>query len=154
MKISRLRVGIGDHEQTVENCTDQDPDVAGLMQMANSSNAVITIDVPQSPEGAAALGRLVFGKRNVNTIGVASVADQLPTLSKKIAELNLSGRLAHCFKNANFKYVCQVVEKPESELLKIKNFGRLSLEETRSVFEKLGLKLSTDLSSIKDRLPT
>lgn len=156
MKISLLRVQIDGHDQTVviKDRTDTDPDVMTLMRLSSSCNAVVDIKVPRSSEGASALGRLIFGRRETDTIGVASVAEQLPMLSKKITELNLSGRSARCLENAGFEYVWQVAEKHESDLLKMRNFGRESLNEVREVIERLGLQLGMDLSSIKERLPT
>lgn len=145
---------MGNHRQTVRDCTDKDPNVEELMKMATSRNAVITIHVPWSPEGAAALGRLVFVEPTIPTGRITSPAEQLPNLSKKLSKLGLPVRLVNCLGKAGLTYLWQVAEKSKAELLKIKGFGSMSLYKVERVLEGLGLGLGMDLSSIKSQPPT
>ena len=48
-------------------------------------------------------------------------------LFKTVDELELSVRSANCLQNANIKYIYELVERTEAEMLKTKNFGRKSL---------------------------
>lgn len=58
-----------------------------------------------------------------------------------IDEMNLSVRAANCLKNAGINYVGDLLQKKEPELLKIKNFGRKSLDEIKQVLDGMGLQL-------------
>jgi DNA-directed RNA polymerase subunit alpha len=65
-------------------------------------------------------------------------------LSKTIEELDLSLRSFNCLKRAGYDTVADVVEKTESELKDIKNFGKKSLEEVVNKLEELGLSLKEE----------
>ncbi len=60
---------------------------------------------------------------------------------RHLDELELSFRSANCLKKANIRYIGELVQKSENELLKIKNFGRKSLMEIREIVDDLGLEL-------------
>ncbi|MFN3535098.1 MAG: DNA-directed RNA polymerase subunit alpha [Desulfatiglandales bacterium] len=62
-------------------------------------------------------------------------------LYKKVSELELSVRAANCLKNANIRYIGELVQKTEAEMLKTKNFGRTSLREIKEILEGMGLSL-------------
>ncbi|MFU8804347.1 MAG: DNA-directed RNA polymerase subunit alpha [Bradymonadaceae bacterium] len=62
-------------------------------------------------------------------------------LLKPIDELELSVRSFNCLQTAGIKYVGDLVQKTEAELLKTKNFGRKSLKEIKEILERLGLDL-------------
>lgn len=62
-------------------------------------------------------------------------------LSKRVDELELSVRSANCLQNANIKYIGELVQKSESEMLKTKNFGRKSLNEIKEILSEMGLSL-------------
>lgn len=62
-------------------------------------------------------------------------------LLKSVDELELSVRAANCLKKANIKYIGELVQKTESEMLKTKNFGRKSLNEIKEVLAEMGLHL-------------
>jgi len=62
-------------------------------------------------------------------------------LSKRVDELELSVRSANCLQNANIKYIGELVQKSESEMLKTKNFGRKSLNEIKEILSEMGLGL-------------
>jgi DNA-directed RNA polymerase subunit alpha len=50
-------------------------------------------------------------------------------------------RSANCLKNANIKFIGELVTKSEGEMLKTKNFGRKSLNEIKEILVKMGLNL-------------
>ena len=66
-------------------------------------------------------------------------------LWKSVDELELSVRSANCLQNANIKYIGELVQKTESEMLKTKNFGRKSLKEIKEILSEMGLSLGMKL---------
>ena len=56
-----------------------------------------------------------------------------------IEKLELSPRTLNCLKRAHMSKVGQVLETPDDELLKIRNFGEKSLEELKAKIQELGL---------------
>lgn len=62
-------------------------------------------------------------------------------LWKSVDELELSVRSHNCLKNANIRYIWELVQKTEQEILQTKNFGRKSLNEIKDVLSTLGLHL-------------
>jgi len=68
-----------------------------------------------------------------------------PNLYRSVEELELSVRSANCLQNANIKYIYELVQKTESEMLKTKNFGRKSLNEIKDILSEMGLGLGLRL---------
>ena len=56
-------------------------------------------------------------------------------------------RSANCLQNANIKYIGELVQKTESEMLKTKNFGRKSLKEIKELLAEMGLQLGMKLDN-------
>jgi len=68
-------------------------------------------------------------------------------LWKSVDELELSVRSANCLQNANIRYIGELVQKTESEMLKTKNFGRKSLKEIKEILAEMGLSLGMKLDN-------
>ena len=51
-----------------------------------------------------------------------------------VDELELSVRSANCLQNANIRYIGELVQRTEQEMLKTKNFGRKSLKEIKEQY--------------------
>ncbi len=66
-------------------------------------------------------------------------------LYRTVDELELSVRSANCLQNASIKYIGDLVQKSESEMLKTKNFGRKSLKEIKEILAEMGLSLGMKL---------
>ena len=66
-------------------------------------------------------------------------------------ELELSVRSANCLQNANIKYIGELVQRSESEMLKTKSFGRKSLNEIKEILAGLGLEFGMRLDSFPAR---
>ena len=66
-------------------------------------------------------------------------------LLRKVDELELSVRSANCLQNANIKFIGELVQKSESEMLRTKNFGRKSLNEIKEILVEMGLGLGMKL---------
>jgi DNA-directed RNA polymerase subunit alpha len=72
-------------------------------------------------------------------------------LYKSVDELELSVRSANCLKNADIKYIGELVQKTEQEILMTKNFGRKSLNEIKEILSCMGLRLGTKIDSFPTR---
>lgn len=68
-------------------------------------------------------------------------------LLRSVDELELSVRSANCLQNANIRYIGDLVQKTESEMLKTKNFGRKSLKEIKEILSEMGLSLGMKLDN-------
>lgn len=66
-------------------------------------------------------------------------------LDKSVDELELSVRSANCLQNANIRYIGELVQRSEAEMLKTKNFGRKSLKEIKEILSEMGLQLGMKL---------
>jgi len=62
-------------------------------------------------------------------------------LFRSVDDLELSVRSANCLKNANIRYIGELVSRSEAEMLKTKNFGRKSLNEIKEILSEMGLNL-------------
>jgi DNA-directed RNA polymerase subunit alpha len=74
-----------------------------------------------------------------------------PNLFRSVDELELSVRSANCLQNANIRYIGELVQRTEGEMLKTKNFGRKSLNEIKDVLASMDLHLGIILDSYPSR---
>ena len=74
-----------------------------------------------------------------------------PNLFKSVDELELSVRSANCLQNANIRFIGELVQRTEAEMLKTKNFGRKSLNEIKETLGGLGLSLGMTIESLPSR---
>ena len=81
----------------------------------------------------------------------APAAEEISSLNenlfKSVDELELSVRSANCLKNAEIRYIGDLVQKTEAEMLKTKNFGRKSLNEIKEILTEMGLSLGMKLEN-------
>lgn len=68
-------------------------------------------------------------------------------LLRKIEELELSVRSANCLSSAGIILIGDLVQKPEADMLKIKNFGQKSLKEINHILHEFGLSLGMKLEN-------
>ncbi len=66
-------------------------------------------------------------------------------LYRSVEDLELSVRSANCLRNANIRYIGELVNKTEAEMLKTKNFGRKSLNEIKQLLSEMELSLGMKL---------
>ena len=62
-----------------------------------------------------------------------------PNILRRIEDMELSVRSMNCLKNDNIKYIGDLVQRTENEMMKTPNFGRKSLNEIKSVLKSMGL---------------
>jgi len=75
-------------------------------------------------------------------------------LWRTIDSLELSVRSANCLQNANLRFVGELVQKSEAEMLKTKNFGRKSLKEIKDLLGEMGLGLGMHIDGFDpDKAP-
>ena len=78
-----------------------------------------------------------------------AAAEEQPKLNenlyRRVDELELSVRSANCLQNADIKYIGELCQHTEAEMLKTKNFGRKSLNEIKEILTSMGLSLGMKL---------
>ena len=72
-------------------------------------------------------------------------------LFRRIDELELSVRSSNCLENADIKYIGELVQRTEAEMLRTKNFGRKSLNEIKEILAEMGLSLGLKLENFPSR---
>ncbi|HSV07840.1 MAG TPA: DNA-directed RNA polymerase subunit alpha [Candidatus Binatus sp.] len=72
-------------------------------------------------------------------------------LYRPVDDLELSVRSANCLQNADIKYIGELVQRTEQEMLKTKNFGRKSLNEIKEFLQEMGLSLGMKLENFPAR---
>lgn len=72
-------------------------------------------------------------------------------LFRMVDEMELSVRSANCLKNADIKYIGELVQKTEQEMLKTKNFGRKSLNEIKEILNGMGLNFGMKVEGFPPR---
>ena len=100
--------------------------------------------------------RIFMNFEDVEDMGLAEgrqleKQDLNDNLYRNVDELELSVRSANCLKNADIKYIGELVQKTEQEILMTKNFGRKSLNEIKEILSCMGLRLGIKLDSFPTR---
>src|SRR5579871_5331212 len=72
-------------------------------------------------------------------------------LFRPVEGLPISVRSFNGLQNADIKYVGELVQRTEQDMLKIKNFGRKSLTEIKEVLADMGLSLGMRLENLPAR---
>jgi len=98
----------------------------------------IFINFEEETEIAEPLEETIEGKINEN-------------LFRPVDELELSVRSANCLQNADIKFIGELVQRSEQEMLKTKNFGRKSLNEIREILHEMGLGFGMRLENFPNR---
>jgi len=98
----------------------------------------IFINFEEQTEIAEPLEEAIEGKINEN-------------LFRPVDELELSVRSANCLQNADIKFIGELVQRSEQEMLKTKNFGRKSLNEIREILHEMGLGFGMRLEGFPNR---
>ena len=66
---------------------------------------------------------------------------------RPVERLPISLRTSYGLRSADIKYVGELAQCSERELLEIKNFGRKSLNETKAILADMGLSLGMRLDN-------
>lgn len=98
----------------------------------------------------------------VEDIPVAHVEEEKPreetnkskfneNLFRRIDEIELSVRSSNCLENADIKYIGELAQRTENEMLRTKNFGRKSLNEIKEILSEMGIGLGLKLEGFPSR---
>jgi len=71
--------------------------------------------------------------------------DLIRKLQMPISDLDLSVRASNCLESAKITTVADLVSMPESELLKVRSFGKTSLREVKRKLTEMNLELGMEL---------
>jgi DNA-directed RNA polymerase subunit alpha len=105
---------------------------------------LVSAEIPFNLISAEPKEEVVPSHRAVDEMGLSPAA--LKLLLQPIEELELSARAYNCLMQDGIKRVIDLVNKPEDEALKIKNFGRKSLNEVTEVLTHFGLTFGMHLN--------
>ena len=72
-------------------------------------------------------------------------------LFRSVDELEFSVRSQNCLQNADIKYIGELVQKTEQEMLRTKNFGHKSLNEIKEILKEMGLELGMKIDHFPPR---
>ncbi len=85
--------------------------------------------------------------RIVQKTQISSELEQL--LAKPLADLELSVRANNCLESARIATIGELVRKTESDLLRLRSFGKTSLREIRRKLADLGLSLGMTIEGLE-----
>ncbi|CAN5359287.1 DNA-directed RNA polymerase subunit alpha [soil metagenome] len=99
------------------------------------------------------LGSDVASDDALNALRDANKATIDPDLQQKlnmtVQELDLSVRANNCLESAKITNVRELVKKNDSDLLKVRSFGKTSLREVKRRLADMGLSLGMDLDAVQ-----
>lgn len=101
-------------------------------------NFLIDKEIPFNELSASDDDHVVTVNEDVDDSGLQDLP--VEALFKSIDELELSARAHNCLANANINRVIDLINLSEDDSLRIKNFGRKSLDEVKEVLKSMGLR--------------
>jgi DNA-directed RNA polymerase subunit alpha len=111
-----------------------------------------TLNIIYSFEGGIATLRQATERLERSLTLVKQLVNE--NLWKDVNDLELSVRSSCAIANLGIRYVGELVQKTESDLLKSRNFRRRSLEEIKEVLADMGLELGMKLEDWSPGPPT
>lgn len=146
-RVSNARVGqMTDYDRlTLEVWTNGaviPVDAIGIAAKIVKEQVKVFINFEDRDDEAVAVS-IAGGDDTVAGVGETQQAQEV--LYRLVEELDLSVRAQNCLQNAGIKYVGELVQKTEQEMLKTRNFGRKSLKEIKDVLADLDLTLGMRL---------
>ena len=78
--------------------------------------------------------------------------DVAEKLRMDIGQLHLSVRSDNCLESENITSIGQLAQYTDAELLKVRNFGKTSLEEVKTKLAEIGLTLGMDPEMVNSKL--
>jgi DNA-directed RNA polymerase subunit alpha len=115
-------------------------------QMTDRDRLILDVETDGSVTPREALAELVqlfsdLAEAASVSVGPAEDEDQPSDYAITVEDLNLSVRSYNCLKREGINSVGDLVQKSESELMDIRNFGQKSIDEVKAKLEELGLGL-------------
>lgn len=151
LNIEKTRVGkdIDYDKMTLEITTNGAESPVDVVNYAVSAlrnqleNFLVDDEIPFNEMSTPEVSDITEADADVQDEGLLDLP--LEILLKPIDELELSARAHNCLANANINRVIDLVNVSEDDSLRIKNFGRKSLDEVKDVLRSLGLGFGMDL---------
>lgn len=106
-------------------------------------NFLIDKEIPFNELSSSGEDSVVLHSEDVDDSGLQDLP--VEALFKSIDELELSARAHNCLANANITRVIDLINLSEDDSLRIKNFGRKSLDEVKEVLKSLGLRFGMNV---------
>ena len=106
-------------------------------------NFLIDKEIPFNELSASDDDHAVMQSENIDDSGLQDLP--IESLFKSIDELELSARAHNCLANANINRVIDLINLSEDDSLRIKNFGRKSLDEVKEVLKSMGLRFGMNV---------
>lgn len=128
----------------VENARVQErTDLDKLIIDLETDGTILPMEAVRTTATILAHQLAVFAQvRDVSEDDESSLIDNVdPVYSRLVDELELTVRAANCLKSENVRYIGELVQCAEYDLLRTPNLGRKSLSEIKSVLAELGLTL-------------
>jgi DNA-directed RNA polymerase subunit alpha len=107
-----------------------------------------------SPQTAISLAAQIFREQMASFINFEEENEDLdpidekepttsydPTFDLLVSELELPVRANNCLHSAEIRYIGELVQRTEQDMVKIKNFGRKSLADINEILSQRGLNL-------------
>lgn len=153
-KVIRMRFGIGGEKSRTLEEVGNDFEVTRERIRFIEAKALRKLRHPSRSKGLKSLLEpftiLVHAPAPINTAPVAPPApiefDRLNHLVKSVDELEMSVRSMNCLQNGNIRWVWELAERTEPEMLRIKSFGWKSLRELNELLAEMGLAFGTKYS--------
>jgi len=143
--VEKTRVGndIDYDKLTIHTFTDGSENPVDVMHYCISvlrtqlEHFLLSAEIPFNEISAQPEEEKTFEPVELDALGLKGITADL--LLKPIEELELSVRAHNCLINAGIKRILDLVNLSEDEALKIKNFGRKSLNEVKESMKAFGL---------------
>lgn len=150
--VEKTRVGkdIDYDKMTLKIYTDGSENPAEVLHYAVSvlrtqlEHFLISAEIPFNEISAMPEEEVTQEPIQLDSMGLKGVSVEL--LLKPIEELELSVRAHNCLINAGIKRVIDLVNASEDDILKIKNFGRKSLNEVKDSMKAFGLSFNMNIN--------
>lgn len=129
-----------------------------LTSVINFANRIIAMFLPSEPDPDPVEAPELVEPDNYDVRPAKPLIPEC--LLRKIDQLKLSERAAHCLRNENIRYIGDLVQISEVEFRRMPNFKRKSLNEIKAALASMGLYLGMelenwppeDLEQLSDRL--
>ncbi len=150
--VEKTRVGkdIDYDKMTLKIYTDGSENPAEVLHYAVSvlrtqlEHFLISAEIPFNEISAMPEEEVAQEPVQLDSMGLKGVSVEL--LLKPIEELELSVRAHNCLINAGIKRVIDLVNASEDDILRIKNFGRKSLNEVKDSMKAFGLSFGMNIN--------
>ena len=142
------RVSYAVENARVEQRTDLDKLVMDIQTNGSiSAEEAIRTSARILVEQLSVFASLEGAEKALEAAGAASAQQFDPILLRPVDDLDLTVRSANCLKAENIYYIGDLIQRIETELLKMPNLGRKSLNEIKEVLAARGLTLGMKLES-------